>query len=246
MCGADSTHLLLQRPRLPLVFVAQIYDLLRHYGDMFQMNRFNLVVIDECHYAIGNHPYALVMNKFYHSLPPQDRPHVLGLTASPLVNVKETHSDDQLREMLVNLENTLDSKLISLSKVALDGDDPTDLSKSAEERVILYKSTNTGKALPSAENLPLHQSRFREFRQLNQLYQDLGPLVLSIYSKVLIRELSINSFEQETPIQFSQALQHLNRIATFCDQECTILPCEVRNNITQDRMDKTFTAACDL
>ena len=218
------------QPSLPFSdSCTQIYDLLRHYGDMFQMSRFNLVVIDECHYAIGNHPYALVMTKFYHTLPKNERPRILGLTASPLVNVKETHSDDQLRAMLTSLEDLLDAKLFSISMVVPeDGDQPIELSKSAEERVILFKTTNTGKAIPSAENLPLHQSRFREFRQLNQLYQDLGPLALSIYCKVLVRELSINSFEQESPTQFSQALDHLEHIANFCDRECALLPSNVR------------------
>jgi superfamily II DNA or RNA helicase len=60
-----------------------------HYADMFQMRRFNLLVVDECHYATGNHAYAVIMNKFYHVLPKEERPRVIGLTASPLCNVRK-------------------------------------------------------------------------------------------------------------------------------------------------------------
>lgn len=201
-----------------------------HYADIFQMSRFNLLVIDECHYATGNHAYAVVMKKFYHSTPKEQRPHVLGLTASPLVNVKETHSDEQLAAMLTSLESILDSTLASISDLVSEvGVMPgLLLRKTAEERVVQFTGTNVGNHIPAADNLPLHDSRFREFRQLNQLYQDLGPLVLSIYCETLARELSINSFEKESATEFNRAVKHLRDLATYCEQECDSAPNEVR------------------
>jgi hypothetical protein len=198
-----------------------------HYADIFQMSRFNLLVIDECHYATGNHAYAVVMKTFYHTTPKEQRPRVLGLTASPLVNVKETHSDEQLGSMLSSLESILDSTLASISGLVSEDSMSGLLRKTAEERVVQFTGTNVGNHIPTADNLPLHQSRFREFRQLNQLYQDLGPLALSIYCETLARELSSNTFEKESAAEFKRAVKHLRDIATYCEQECVSAPNEV-------------------
>jgi hypothetical protein len=194
---------------------------------MFSMTRFNLVILDECHYATGNHAYAMIMNKFYHPLPSNERPRVLGLTASPLVNVKESHTDEQLESMLTSLETTLDATLASAS--GLISSEKGLLIKAAEESVVGYVGTNSGRALPAADNLELHESRYREFRRLNKLYQDLGPLIVSIYCRTLKREISRNEFEKETTRQFNEALRLLEHLATFCDQDCLASPNNVRN-----------------
>lgn len=97
-----------------------IHDLLMHYGDIFQMSKFNLVVFDECHYASGNHHYSTIMKKWYHTLPENERPRILGLTASPLVSVKHTHSDERLQSMLESLEAILDATVASLKDLGVD------------------------------------------------------------------------------------------------------------------------------
>lgn len=58
-----------------------ILDLFMHYGDLFQMQRINLLVVDECHYACGEHGYAQIMKNFYHPLDTNTRPRVLGLVS---------------------------------------------------------------------------------------------------------------------------------------------------------------------
>ena len=216
-----------------------IQDLLMHYGDTFSMERFNLVVIDECHYAAsGNHTYRHLMEKFYHTLELERRPRILGLTASPLLNVKESHSIEQLKTMLDNLESTLDSKLVSAAGLIVVEDDDNDttattttnniLNRVIDERALDFCGTNTNRSIPSADNLDLLPSRYREFKQLEHLYKDLGPLVLTIYCAVLRRELSRNVFENESSHQFDRAMNHLRRIVEFCDQEIMILP----NNVS--------------
>jgi hypothetical protein len=42
-----------------------------------------LFKFDEAHNCNGDHPYAQIMEDFYHTLEPHLRPQVLGLTASP-------------------------------------------------------------------------------------------------------------------------------------------------------------------
>lgn len=204
-------------------------DLLMHYADMFQMKKFNLLVVDECHYATGNHTYAVIMNKFYHKTEPSERPHVLGLTASPLVNVKESHTDEQLDAMLQQLEVTLDSTLISLGTLMSTSSDGTNSVvdyqiKSAEERVIRYVETHRRRDIPTAMNSKLHESRYREFNQLSQLYKELGPLVVDLYCQTLINEMSRNEFESETPQEFNKAIEHLERIVNYCRMEHTSCP----------------------
>ncbi len=205
-----------------------IQDLLMHYGDTFRMDRFNLVVIDECHYAgSGNHAYRHLMNKFYHSIEERKRPRVLGLTASPLLNVRETHSDEQLSTMLENLEKTLDAKMVTAA--ALTSSSGGFLNRVIDERTFNFRGANVNRSIPQADNLDLLPSRYREFKQLEQLYKDLGPLVTSIYCSVLQRELSRNSFENESGLRFDRAVEHLKRIEEFCNHEIKFLPNMGRN-----------------
>lgn len=202
-------------------------DLLMHWGDLFSLTRVNLIVIDECHYASGSHPYRHLMTKFYHPLEPKDRPHILGLTASPLVSFSEHHSDEQISGLLDKLEQTLDATLISASGLLDCNDFSQWHSRAIKEEVVLYHGTNTGRGIPSAKNHELLPSRYREFKQLEHMYTELGPLVVREYCKVLRREISQNYFESESTTQYDEAMKYLNRVIEFCEQEILTLPAMV-------------------
>ncbi|KAF8814054.1 hypothetical protein BYT27DRAFT_7157116 [Phlegmacium glaucopus] len=69
-----------------------LLDALRH-GYISLGRDISLVVFDEAHHAVDNHPYNRMMVKFYFNLPHRDqhlnsslevRPMVIGLTASPI------------------------------------------------------------------------------------------------------------------------------------------------------------------
>lgn len=60
--------------------------------------------------ALQAHPYALLMREFYFQLPRRQRPHVFGMTASP-VNVRATHTLQKVGATIVELETTLDAKV---------------------------------------------------------------------------------------------------------------------------------------
>lgn len=208
--------------------------MLMHYGDMFSLDSFQLIVMDECHYACGNHPYRHLMTKFYHTLPPKDRPHILGLTASPLISFSEHHTDEQLSGFLDNLEKTMDALLVSASGLESSDTATSSLkSRTIEEEVIEYRSSNSGRSIPSAKNLKVLRSRYKEFEQLEYLYRELGPLVLRIYCQVLLRELSRNFFEGESNDQFQQARQYIMVVKDFCEQE-TKIPRPAKVNSTID------------
>lgn len=219
---SESTRQELAEANIIVATHGAIHDLLMHYGDMFQMERFNLVVLDECHYASGNHHYKIIMEKFYHVLPKEKRPHVLGLTASPLLNVKHTHNDSQLGAMLTALETTMDAKMVSLR--GLGTIDVNLIHKPAEEKHVFFHTVEVPDNFPSHEQVGLHKARLREFQQLNHVFQDLGPLPCSIYCKTLVQEVSCNVYEQESIHEFRAVVAHLQEIISFCDQQTVTCP----------------------
>lgn len=72
-----------------LVMTAQIFlNMLRHA--FISLDEVSLLVFDECHHTQKSHPYNMIMQEFYHRLPPVTkenpfaRPKIFGMTASPL------------------------------------------------------------------------------------------------------------------------------------------------------------------
>jgi len=188
---------------------------------MFSLQKINLIVIDECHYAAGSHDCNKLMRRFYHPLPTNERPHILGLTASPLVRVKPKHNELEIEQMLDQLETNLNAKVVSI--IMQDKDDVTkgkmhaEMTSSAEERDVVYQVYKPKRPLPRIGDLPVHDSRKKESQQLLRLYQDLGPLVLAIYCLTLVRELSRNSFCDETNEEFQLFIEYLKQLAAFGD-----------------------------
>ncbi|KAI8613638.1 hypothetical protein BC830DRAFT_1170089 [Chytriomyces sp. MP71] len=103
-----------------LVFTPQILlNVLRH--GFMTLADVNLIVFDECHHACKNHPYANIMDEFYSKIPPEnDKPKILGMTASPIY--QKTSSMRDTLERLQELQNTLDCTIITVSdRTMLDG-----------------------------------------------------------------------------------------------------------------------------
>ncbi|CAB9506327.1 Dicer-like protein 1 [Seminavis robusta] len=231
-CYATSTTVKarreLQECNIIVATHGAIHDLLMHYGDMFKLSRFNLIVLDECHYAIGNHSYASLMKQFYHPLPTQQRPRIVGLTASPLVKVKTNHSDEHLAHMLHQLETTLDATVVSHM---LDNPLETNVPrKKVEEQDIAFDSKVPYPPLPSLDTFKIHASRKRECQQIFHLYENLGPLATANYCQTLTKEISRNTFEEEKDVAFQNLIQYLQAIAEFCDRQARNCPCGGRSD----------------
>ena len=82
----------LQTHRIMISTPQVLLDALRH-GYISLGRDISLLVFDEAHHAVDNHPYNRIMMEFYFDLPRRDqllqhpfdvRPMVLGLTASPI------------------------------------------------------------------------------------------------------------------------------------------------------------------
>ncbi|KAF7134712.1 hypothetical protein RHSIM_Rhsim08G0003600 [Rhododendron simsii] len=90
-----------------------------------------LMIVDECHRATGNHPYAKIMQEFYHKS--GNKPKIFGMTASPVIR-KGVSSITDCEEQISELEGILDSQVYTI-------DDRTELEEiipSAKETCIFY------------------------------------------------------------------------------------------------------------
>uniref|UniRef100_A0A182UVJ5 Dicer-2 n=1 Tax=Anopheles merus TaxID=30066 RepID=A0A182UVJ5_ANOME len=94
-----------------IICTAQILlDVLRH-GYMSPAN-INLIVFDECHRAVGQHPMHAIMKEIV-AAPASERPRVLGLSGTLLF--KELKMASQVPDELERLENTFSSTIATVA-----------------------------------------------------------------------------------------------------------------------------------
>ncbi|KAJ2090156.1 Dicer-like protein 1, partial [Coemansia sp. S100] len=79
---------------------------------LVRISDIDLLVFDECHHARGCHPYALIMREFYDHCPVNERPHIFGMTASPL------NSRHSASESVMHLRAMLDSSICTVDLTA--------------------------------------------------------------------------------------------------------------------------------
>ena len=107
-----------------LVMTRQIFlDMLKHR--FISLSKVNLIVFDECHHAVGNDPYKLIM-QFYLRCPENDRPHILGLSASIISgNCKPGDLPKKLRDLEATLHCRTETArdLAEVSKYATNPDE---------------------------------------------------------------------------------------------------------------------------
>ncbi|XP_022241304.1 endoribonuclease Dicer-like isoform X2 [Limulus polyphemus] len=107
-----------------LVMTAEIFRIILHHG-FIPLSKVNLLIFDECHAAVKNHPYKEIMICF-DTCPKENHPKVLGLTASILNGkCKPSKLEKHIQNLELNLRSTAETArdLISLSKY---GTNPTE------------------------------------------------------------------------------------------------------------------------
>ncbi|GMI97873.1 dicer-like 3, DICER-LIKE 3 [Hibiscus trionum] len=75
------------------------------------LEKVSLLIIDECHRATGNHPYARIMKEFYHKS--KIKPKIFGMTASPVVS-KGVSSKTDCEGQMSELESVLDCLIYTI------------------------------------------------------------------------------------------------------------------------------------
>ncbi|KAF5743147.1 Ribonuclease III putative isoform 1 [Tripterygium wilfordii] len=99
-----------------------------------------LMIIDECHRATGNHPYAKIMKEFYHKS--SNKPRIFGMTASPVVR-RGVSSTMDCEDQISQLESILDSQIYTVEcRTEVDIYIP-----SAKESSIFYDQANSSSDL---------------------------------------------------------------------------------------------------
>ena len=71
--------------------------------EVLRWANFSLVVLDEAHHCTKNHPYNKLLSEHHLSLPPERRPKILGLTASPAGRRTKEETLHMLKDLLKNL-----------------------------------------------------------------------------------------------------------------------------------------------
>ncbi|XP_072932653.1 endoribonuclease Dcr-2 [Epargyreus clarus] len=114
-----------------VVMTSQILnDMLTH--GYINIRDINLIIFDECHHAVDDHPMRVIMKKF-ESCPPSEQPRVLGLTATLLNgNVKLNKVNDTLRDLETTFHATI-ATVNDLGEVLTYSTNPVEL-------VVHYKS----------------------------------------------------------------------------------------------------------
>lgn len=100
-----------------LVMTSQIFvDLMAK--NRISLQNVNLLIFDECHRAVSNHPMRQAMQLF-EKVPPNKQPRVLGLTATLLNgNVKPNNVKEQIRQLeitfMAEIQTSLDEEMVKL------------------------------------------------------------------------------------------------------------------------------------
>ncbi|KAJ7684575.1 hypothetical protein DFH06DRAFT_1264086 [Mycena polygramma] len=88
------------------VMTPQIFlNLVTH--SLWAIEKVALIILDECHHTRRSHPYNAIMREYF-QVPPQKRPKIFGMTASPVHNVEDA------RASLATLEGNLDAKVVAV------------------------------------------------------------------------------------------------------------------------------------
>ena len=113
------------------VFIHDVFLLVLSRGHL-AMADLALLIIDECHHAVGNHAYSRIMEQHYHQAKRQGLPvpKVLGLSASLVIRSVKVA---QFRAEKAQLERTLDATVETAEELGL-----AKFVTSARERIVTF------------------------------------------------------------------------------------------------------------
>lgn len=113
-----------------LVLTPDIFKMLLLHG-FLSLRKINLLIFDECHRAVRNHPYCEIM-KCFDVCPPENQPRILGLSAS-LVNGK--CKPCKVGQQIKNLEKILQSTVETASDLTVS----SKYGAKPQEYLVLYR-----------------------------------------------------------------------------------------------------------
>lgn len=114
-----------------------------------------LIILDECHHAKRKHPYAVIFDTYYRSTPPEERPRVFGMTASPIVGKQDIQAG------LLQLQNALNCRVITCDESEISA-----YVSRAAERIVWYPPEQT------MSSFPLYEEFCKWSARLDALYPE--------------------------------------------------------------------------
>jgi endoribonuclease Dicer len=106
----DHWHRTLDENMVIVCTAEILYQCLCH--SYVRMQEINLLVFDEAHHTKKNHPYARIIKDFYTEVNPDQKPRILGMTASPV----DSKTDPE--KAAAQLEALLHSRIATIDDAA--------------------------------------------------------------------------------------------------------------------------------
>ncbi len=159
----------------------------------------NLIVFDECHHAAKNDPYVRIM-KVIQDAPPEERPRILGLSASLLATKVKP---GELRKGVVGLEQILMSRARTAKDLKVVIENATKPSEKVANYSISNDDISMALKIIVEEPLKLFQTKLSDrkvkcrlgevaknlFEDLLIILVDLGPASAAEFVKIALDEL---------------------------------------------------------
>ena len=161
-----------------LVFIHQVFLNAVAHG-FIPFSSLALLVMDECHHAVKNHPYSKIMTEWYHKAKKRGDsvPRVLGLSASIVVKAIKK---EKFREEKAKLEKMMDAEVETADGISIEH-----FVESASERIVRYEKRDKlvveekiADIIVDAK-MKLLNLRGLEMKQINQSENDLNSKTTS-------------------------------------------------------------------
>ncbi|KAF9584463.1 Dicer-like protein 1 [Lunasporangiospora selenospora] len=212
-----------------IVLTGQIlYNILQHA--FWKIEDCCLIIFDECHHAVGDHNYRLIMREFYEAAEKDQRPKIFGMTASPPKNKGPREFEASYHE------KTLHSTI-----VAAPHDEIIKYVKLPEERCVRYVYAEGERERLKEESerdcanillfcrLQENQSVMSTpLRNYEIAVEDLGP-----WGAKVLWEYSCNAMQQDSSVAKEDRNATINNAAVIVQDKLPKLkPCKNLSNVS--------------
>ncbi|XP_039289133.1 endoribonuclease Dicer [Nilaparvata lugens] len=193
-----------------IVMTSQILlNLLSH--SYLKLSNIRIIVFDECHNAVKDHPMRCIM-KFFENVPASQQPHVVGLTGSLL---NSTIDEGKVNEYIRELEATFLSRIITSVNenmalaIARYSTDPQ------QEMVAFSPGTHMRSELCTSINIVL-DSAIRNVTLFNlKMEEDFVPLKPSIHAIAMEENNKLNKKLANMIVDIKYQMENLGAYGAY-------------------------------
>lgn len=90
-----------------------------NFFNISDLSRINLLILDECHHAVDDHSYRDIM-RYVHGRPEEEKPRILGLTASVVYcKLRSGNPDAEMEKLILDLESCMGAKVCTSADASL-------------------------------------------------------------------------------------------------------------------------------